>query len=437
MLLDFIAVDPKIRFQNPENNPPFCIAEQREQTKQTTMKCLSATAPAALARFALLSLLAFSPDVLGSDSFRPVSVAAPPSRVRHEKQHWLHQISMRSANTRTTIFSSTPSAIGSLRGGGMVNEWIYDGDFAILGLTAVAASVVVPMTLYRQVYVFSVGYAFSIFAMGVAMMVIFGSDTLLAAASTSSHASKAPLCSVAALIFYGFRLGVFLLLREFTVESKHEQVKSFDTIPLLTRIPFAILLSVFYAFMVTPVLFLCRAENYGILAPATKTFGILGAKIAWTGLIIETVTDHQKFMAKRKGGKEDTLFCGPTTGWYSASRHPNFLGEVIFWAGILISGIPSFCGEYGREKYITAANTFALVCSIFGFIGISQIMVGATNRLETKQSKMYGGEKKYEEWKKNVPALIPNNPIRSILPIALSVGAALAGKKTLVFFLVD
>ncbi len=258
----------------------------------------------------------------------------------------------------------------------VVSSALTSGPWGVVALSGVATSVVLPLTMYRQGYSFSVGYGFSVATMGLVIAKTFG----------LSLTSASPLSLLAlGVIFYGVRLGSFLLLREFTVESKKKQIKAFDKSPILKRIPLAVSVSIFYAFMTSPLLYAARAasEDNVILK--------LGVGVAWLGAIMESVTDGQKFLAKRNID-DDSTFVGPTGGFYRISRHPNYLGEVIWWVGLALAGVPSF----GKDPIPWA-------CSILGLYGIYGIMSGATKRLDGKQQEKYAGQEKYDLYRKEVP----------------------------------
>ena len=77
--------------------------------------------------------------------------------------------------------------------------------YGIVSLWAIASSVVLPLTLYRQAYSFSVGYGFSIFFMALSLLWTFRSST--AAVATT------PLLLTVTAMLYGARLGGYLVLR--------------------------------------------------------------------------------------------------------------------------------------------------------------------------------------------------------------------------------
>lgn len=346
----------------------------------------------------ILFLALFVSNGLESDCFHQIPIS---SSISSTPRHPFSNKPISSKTTRTGAPNSSRASatnlqmgfssavIGALRGGAssasvvvgpIVTALQGGGPLGVAALTLVASAVITPLTLYRQAYSFSVGYGYSVFAMGVALLSVFWKEPLVHAALTTSNyatTGAAPIFLVASMIFYGFRLGSFLLLRELTVPSKQKQIKSFDKTPLLKRVPFSISVAMFYAFMVTPVMYACRQfVNTGTpLTKGANQIAFLGAAIAWFGALMEAIADGHKFLVKR-GKDESADFHGPTTGVYAMSRHPNYIAEIVYWSGVLLCGIPSF-----------GKSPIAWICSSLGFVGIFKIMVGATDRLDTKQEE--------------------------------------------------
>jgi steroid 5-alpha reductase family enzyme len=195
-----------------------------------------------------------------------------------------------------------------------------------------------------------------------------------------------------AAAFYGFRLGSFLAIRNLVNTTKQKEVLAFEKTPRLKRIPFAVGVSLFYAFMTTPALYALRAP------PATGTWASHlaygGVATAMLGAILEAIADGHKFLVKQKYGSGlNEIFVGPTGGVYRMCRHPNYLGEVLFWAGMLLGGAPSF-----------GKSIQAWICSLLGMYGILGIMRNATSRLDAKQAEKYKNQEAYELWRIEVKA---------------------------------
>jgi len=320
---------------------------------------------------------------------------------------------------------------GALRGGAIlgtatsattaVANSLRSGPFGVLALAVVASSVVTPLTIYRQAYSFSTAYALSIMGMAVALLATFDVSGSIPTVSL-----------LAAMVVYGFRLGSFLLVRQATVASKRDLILKFEKTPRLKRVPFALAVGLFYAFMMTPALYLCRvasSSGVGLSETANQIVSASGALI-WFAAIVQAWTDAQKFLAKR--GKDESMdFHGPSQGWFGVSRHPNFMAEIMVWIGVFVGGLPALLNG-GQWSSMGVGNAVALVCSVLGFSGIVQVMLGSTKRLETKQETKYGGQLPYEEWKAKTSKLVPSptkNLVGSILPVSISAILAFVTRK--------
>ena len=399
------------------------------------------SAAIAIAPF-LLWLLAFSSRVLASHSFHQVSPARSQSQSRHQHARPSRQ-QPGATSASTTSLGMGSLVAGALRGGAIlgtvtatatvtagctsattaVANSLRSGPFGVLALAVVASSVVTPLTIYRQAYSFSTAYALSIMGMAVALLATFDVSGSIPTVSL-----------LAAMVVYGFRLGSFLLVRQATVASKRDLILKFEKTPRLKRVPFALAVGLFYAFMMTPALYLCRVASsggvgVGLSETANQIVSASGALI-WFAAIVQAWTDAQKFLAKR--GKDESMdFHGPSQGWFGVSRHPNFMAEIMVWIGVFVGGLPALLNG-GQWSSMGVGNAVALVCSVLGFSGIVQVMLGSTKRLETKQETKYGGQLPYEEWKAKTSKLVPSptkNLVGSILPISISAILAFVTRK--------
>lgn len=294
----------------------------------------------------------------------------------------------------TTALASCAPAAAAVRSAILTGPHVLP----VAGLTAISAATVVPLTLIRQAYSFSVGYGAAVAAMCASLMGIFGLPSILSkAAWTGAGAAPPQLLAYAGLI-YGVRLAAFLFWREVAVPSKREQIKKLDKTSKPARVPFAAAVGMFYAFMVSPVLYAIRAGAELSCPLGICTAAILakvqwaGVALAFFGLGVEAAADTQKFLVKRDYDYTSS-FVGPTGGLYGLSRHPNYAGEILFWAGIFLGGLPAF-----------GKNVVAWLTGSIGLWGIVSIMTGATKRLDEKQADRYESEMAYKSWREDVKA---------------------------------
>jgi steroid 5-alpha reductase family enzyme len=283
----------------------------------------------------------------------------------------------------------------------LLRDALLSGEhiYPLIALTGVAAASVVPLAIYSNIYYcISVGYGASIATMSLALMWAFDVSF---PPSVSSPASSAVLAIVSFL--YGVRLLAYIILRLITVQSMSNQARrQTDKMTQPKSIILATVLSALYACMVAPVLYALRGEKQK--TPDQKA--VVGSFLLWTGvllasagLVLETVADQHKYHSKRRYalayGHEQ--FVGPTQGTYSLCRHPNYLGELVFWIGLYMGGVMDF-----------KSSSTAWIASTAGLFCIVSIMLGSTKRLDSKQKVHYGGQPKFEQGRARVRApLIP------------------------------
>ncbi len=146
-----------------------------------------------------------------------------------------------------------------------------------------------------------------------------------------------------------------------------------------------------YVLMVSPVFF--RLAN----GDGSDTCTYLGAIISLSGIILESAADIQKTKAKKKDPKK---FVG--TGLFKIVRCPNYLGEIICWTGIFISGFSSMKG------------VLQWTSAIVGWVAIVWIMFGGCRRLEIRQNRRNANDKEYQIYAKTTPIILPGVPLYSV-----------------------
>ena len=121
-------------------------------------------------------------------------------------------------------------------------------------------------------------------------------------------------------------------------------------------------------------------------------FAVIGFLVWILGCGFEVVADSQKgrFNADPKNKGKFIQ-----TGLWSRSRHPNYFGEIVLWLGVAIIALPVLQGW----------QWVAMISPIFVTLLLTR--VSGVPLLEKKSDAKWGGQKDYEEYKKNTPVLIP------------------------------
>ena len=122
-----------------------------------------------------------------------------------------------------------------------------------------------------------------------------------------------------------------------------------------------------------------------------NTLFYLGLVIFILGFTIEVIADYQKTKF-RKNPKNKNNFI--TSGLWSYSRHPNYLGEISLWTGIAIISFSSL----SDWQYVSLISPI--------FIYILLVHVSGINFLESSSNKKWGHLKTYKEYIKKTPKLL-------------------------------
>ena len=239
------------------------------------------------------------------------------------------------------------------------------------------------MGFWKFVYFLSVGYGFSVAGCGIAILAMGGYKDILIVLLA--------LCLVA----YGIRLGGFLLYRELKAASFKKLFKEISgndkPMPIFVKATIWICVAAMYMTQVSPVFFRMLSG-----ADAAVT-GYVGLAIMVVALIIESVSDSQKSAAKAKNPKR---FCD--SGLFKIVRCPNYFGEMLFWTGVLISGIGAMNGW------------LQWTIAIIGYVLIIYVMLSGAKRLEKRQNKNYGADPEYQAYVAKTPIVFPLIPLKHL-----------------------
>jgi steroid 5-alpha reductase family enzyme len=237
----------------------------------------------------------------------------------------------------------------------------------------------------RVEYFVSLGYAASVAAQSIAFSFLYR-NTL----------NDLALLQSALLLAYGLRLGIFLALRERVLSFQKRQAESTARgikVGGPMKVAIWVGVSFFYVLLFLPALLTMSAQAGG-MELASAPLGIL---LMLAGLGIEACADWQKSRFKKQN---PSRFCD--VGLYSVVRFPNYFGEIVFWLGLWVSAMSTY------------RSLPAWALGSLGFLFIVLVMIGASRRLELKQSKNYGSSAAFEAYSRRVPILIPFLPIYSL-----------------------
>ena len=249
--------------------------------------------------------------------------------------------------------------------------------WVILGVCALLSAI----GFYKFVYFLSVGYGFAVCGAGAAMLLLFGG---------SMQPASLLLCVL--LMVYGIRLGGFLLWREIKSASYRKTLKDATggdkPMPVFVKAAIWVCVAIMYVLQVSPIFY--RAANGDPGGPMP----VVGAVVMALALVLESTADKQKSAAKQRNPRR---FCD--SGLYKLVRCPNYLGEVLFWTGVLLSGLGALTGplQWG--------------IALLGYLLIVYVMFSGAKRLELRQNKNYGSDPEYQAYVARTPILLPFVPL--------------------------
>ena len=257
--------------------------------------------------------------------------------------------------------------------------------WSLLGILLAVCAVLCAVGFYKFVYFLSIGYGFAVAGGGIAVLIM---------ALVNQTDAPIWILAIEAALFlaYGIRLSGFLLVREIKNAAYRKTLKEATgdekKMPFFVLFTIWVCVAVLYTAQVSPMLFRYSNGATDVIVP------IVGFAISILGLVLETVADNQKSAQKKE--RPDMV---ATKGLYKMCRCPNYLGEIIFWTGVFVSGITTYTGV---GQWITAV--IAYICIVF-------IMFNGAQRLEKRQMARYGDNEEYNAYANKTPIIIPLLPI--------------------------
>jgi steroid 5-alpha reductase family enzyme len=147
--------------------------------------------------------------------------------------------------------------------------------------------------------------------------------------------------------------------------------------------------------MPTFVVFLGCLPLWLALAEGPRPLGVfdaVGAALALGGTALEFVADNQLRRFRLSGPPPGSVFEGGLWAW---SRHPNYLGEILFWIGLAFFGL-------GAAGFVPWA-----------WIGaVAMVLMFRFVSLPLMETRMLSRRPGYEDRQRRVSLLLPRPPRR-------------------------
>lgn len=118
----------------------------------------------------------------------------------------------------------------------------------------------------------------------------------------------------------------------------------------------------------------------------------LGLGVWAIGFATEVTADLQKSHFKANPANRGAFI---RTGLWSVVRHPNYLGEILLWVGVLVVAAPMLRGW----------QWVALLSPLFVILLLTR--VSGIPLLEAKAERTWGDNPDYRAYRANTPSLIP------------------------------
>lgn len=118
----------------------------------------------------------------------------------------------------------------------------------------------------------------------------------------------------------------------------------------------------------------------------------IGYGLFFTGFLIETISDYQKRQFRSLPENKDKFI---QSGLWSISRHPNYFGEILLWAGLYLPA----SSVMARRQWISIISPI--------FIGFLITQISGVPLLEKHADQKWGASTVYQEYKANTAKLVP------------------------------
>jgi len=132
-----------------------------------------------------------------------------------------------------------------------------------------------------------------------------------------------------------------------------------------------------------------------ILSAEQRTVGAvygIGAVMWVAGFAIEVMADRQKSRFRADPANTGQFI---NVGLWARSRHPNYFGEILLWAGIAVMAIP----------YLSGTQWVVMLSPLFVYFLLTRISGIPT--LARRGQQLWGDDPAYQAYLESTPRLLP------------------------------
>ena len=119
---------------------------------------------------------------------------------------------------------------------------------------------------------------------------------------------------------------------------------------------------------------------------------VIGAVMWVAGFAIEVMADQQKSRFRADPANDGRFI---NVGLWARSRHPNYFGEILLWAGIAVMAIP----------YLSSTQWVVMLSPLFVYALLTRISGIPT--LARRGQQLWGDDPTYQAYVANTPRLLP------------------------------
>ena len=132
-----------------------------------------------------------------------------------------------------------------------------------------------------------------------------------------------------------------------------------------------------------------------ILSAEQTTVGaiyVVGAVMWVAGFAFEVIADRQKSQFREDPANEGRFI---NSGLWARSRHPNYFGEILLWAGMAVMAMP----------YLSGTQWVVMLSPLFVYALLTRISGIPT--LVRRGQELWGDDPAYHAYLENTPRLLP------------------------------